>query len=60
MLVLCDNCHNHYEDSSQTSTCNGVQGSSHAIVAPSALEIHVASTTVAQREGTLRGATGLC
>lgn len=49
MFVLCPECFNHYDDTSESDDCNGVGRSGHATIAPTPLESHVVNTKEARR-----------
>lgn len=56
MFVLCPECHNHYDDSYQSSECAGVGRSApsnvysaHEIITKSPLETHIDATRDAAR-----------
>lgn len=60
MFVLCDNCHNHYDDENQSAECAGIgvtvshptaAGSAHAVIHPmTAGDAHVAYTRGARMD----------
>ena len=63
MYVLCGNCHNHYDDTSQSDECAGFQimsrptsaGSAHAQLLPTPIAEHVHQTRMARAAAALGG-----